>query len=185
MREAVKPAVKAHPARAASGSARFSADREASRRMTVRRWSVRHAALLEIAYRLFASALLRAEPLVRRLGYERAERPVAFVEKGVKGFLFDCRMCGECILSSTGMSCPMTCPKQLRNGPCGGVRADGRCEVIPDMPCVWVMAWKGSRQMEKGDAILEVQRPVDHALRGTSSWLRVMRAGAGARESGA
>nr|WP_245947992.1 methylenetetrahydrofolate reductase C-terminal domain-containing protein [Halomonas montanilacus] len=29
-------------------------------------------------------------------------------------------MCGQCILSSTGMSCPMNCPKSLRNGPCGG-----------------------------------------------------------------
>ena len=49
----------------------------------------------------------------------------------VKGLLFDCRMCGQCVLSSTGMSCPMNCPKSLRNGPCGGVRADGNCEVKP------------------------------------------------------
>ena len=57
-----------------------------------------------------------------RIGYQRLERPVAVVERAVKGLLFDCRMCGRCVLSSTGMSCPMNCPKQLRNGPCGGVR---------------------------------------------------------------
>jgi len=76
------------------------------------------------------------------------------------------------VLSSTGMSCPMNCPKQLRNGPCGGVRANGNCEVEPDMPCVWVQAWEGSRRMTGGDAILAVQKPVDHSLRETSAWLR-------------
>jgi 5,10-methylenetetrahydrofolate reductase len=29
-----------------------------------------------------------------------------------------------------------TCPKHMVMGPCGGVRADGRCEVVPD-PCVF------------------------------------------------
>lgn len=31
----------------------------------------------------------------------------------------------------------MTCPKGLRNGPCGGT-VDGACEVLPDQPCVWL-----------------------------------------------
>ena len=57
-------------------------------------------------------------------------------ERLIKGFLFDCRMCGQCVLSSTGMSCPMNCPKNLRNGPCGGVRDGGFCEVKPQMRCV-------------------------------------------------
>jgi hypothetical protein len=91
-------------------------------------------------------------------------------------------MCGQWALSSTGMSCPMSCPKQLRNGPCGGVRANGNCEVEPDMPCVWVKAWEGSRQMVKGDAILTVQKPVDQSLRQTSSWLRVTAEAAAKRE---
>jgi hypothetical protein len=50
--------------------------------------------------------------------------PLAVVEKAVKGPVFGCRMCGQCVLHSTGLTCPMTCPKQLRNGPCGGVRPD-------------------------------------------------------------
>jgi hypothetical protein len=94
------------------------------------------------------------------------------VERHVKGLLFDCRMCGQCILSATGMSCPMNCPKRLRNGPCGGVRANGHCEVEPDMPCVWVQAWEGSRRMKGGDAIRDLQPPVDYSLRETSAWLR-------------
>jgi hypothetical protein len=47
------------------------------------------------------------------------------VEHAVKGPVWDCRMCGQCVLHDTGLTCPMTCPKTLRNGPCGGVRPDG------------------------------------------------------------
>ncbi len=143
------------------------------RRLSVRLWSVRHSRQLEWFYGHFANAFLWLHPLWKRLGYARVERPVKFAEKTVKGVMFDCRMCGQCVLSSTGMSCPMTCPKQLRNGPCGGVRANGNCEVEPDMPCVWVKAWEGSRGMRQGDAILNVQKPVDQSLIETSSWLRV------------
>ena len=64
------------------------------------------------------------------------ERVFVSTERASKGAIFDCRMCGQCVLHSTGMTCPMTCPKNLRNGPCGGVRANGHCEVIPGMRCV-------------------------------------------------
>ena len=160
-----------------------SPNRRARRRYTVRLWSVRHSRFLETVYARFADAFLVLHPLWKAVGYARAERPVKFVERTVKGFLFDCRMCGQCALSSTGMSCPMNCPKQLRNGTCGGVRANGHCEVEPDMPCVWVQAWKGSRQMIGNDAILVVQTPVDQSLRETSSWLRVTAQAAAQREA--
>ncbi|PSM17885.1 MULTISPECIES: methylenetetrahydrofolate reductase C-terminal domain-containing protein [Nitratireductor] len=150
-----------------------SPQRRVQRRYSMRLWSVRHARFLERLYDVFAGAFLLLHPFWKAVGYARAEAPVKFVEKRVKGLLFDCRMCGQCVLSSTGMSCPMNCPKQLRNGPCGGVRANGHCEVEPDMPCVWVKAWEGSRAMAGGDAILTVQKPVDQSLRETSAWLRV------------
>lgn len=160
-----------------------SPNRRVQRRYSIRLWSVRHSRLLEWFYGRFASAFLLLHPLWTAIGYSRVEAPITFVEKRVKGLLFDCRMCGQCILSSTGMSCPMNCPKQLRNGPCGGVRANGNCEVEPDMPCVWVKAWEGSRQMEKGNAILNVQAPVNQSLRETSSWLRVTAEAAARREA--
>lgn len=150
-----------------------------------RLWSVRHARGLEWVYRVFANIFLMLHPLWRAIGYGRAEKPVRFVERQVKGLLFDCQMCGECVLSSTGMSCPMNCPKQLRNGPCGGVRANGHCEVKPDMPCVWVKAREGARKMRGGDAILRVQKPVDRSLAGSSSWLRVTAEAAKRKEDAA
>ena len=33
---------------------------------------------------------------------------------------------------------------------CGGVRADGNCEVKPDMRCVWVEAYHGSERIAGG-----------------------------------
>jgi hypothetical protein len=149
-----------------------SPQRRVQRRYTMRRWSVRNSRLLEWFYAKFADVFLLLHPLWKTLGYGRVEAPVKFVERHVKGLMFDCRMCGQCILSSTGMSCPMNCPKQMRNGPCGGVRANGNCEVEPDMPCVWVKAWEGSRNMMHGDKLFAVQKPVDQSLRETSAWLR-------------
>jgi hypothetical protein len=160
-----------------------SPSRRQRRRYTIRLWAVRHSRFLEALYARFADLFLALHPFWRAVGYQRAEAPVKFVERRVKGLLFDCRMCGQCILSSTGMSCPMNCPKQLRNGPCGGVRPNGNCEVEPDMPCVWVQAWKGAEQMRDGhDAILNVQKPVDQSLRETSAWLRVTALAAAERE---
>lgn len=159
-----------------------SVTRRLRRTYTIRLWSVRHAGFLEIVYARFARLFLQLHPFWKLVGYRRAEAPVKFIERRAKGLLFDCRMCGQCILSSTGMSCPMNCPKRLRNGPCGGVRANGHCEVEPDMPCVWVQAWEGSRRMDSGDGILAVQKPVDHSLRETSAWLRVTAQAAAERE---
>ncbi len=141
----------------------------------VRLWSVRHAALMERLYAGFETTLARAAPMLARLGYDRLERPTAALEAAVKGLLFDCRMCGDCVLSKTGMSCPMNCPKAMRNGPCGGVRLDGNCEVYPRMPCVWLKAYEGSLAMRGGAAIAEVQPPLDHARKGSSTWLRLAR----------
>jgi len=151
---------------------------------STRLWSVRHARGLNAFYRGFESVLVRMHGLFRRLGYERIERPVAVVEKAVKGLLFDCKMCGQCVLSSTGMSCPMNCPKTLRNGPCGGVRADGNCEVKPQMKCVWVEAYRGSERIPGGiTAMSQVQFAVDQRQQGRSSWLRVAREKAAAADA--
>ncbi|MSW38443.1 MAG: hypothetical protein F2839_02160, partial [Actinobacteria bacterium] len=69
---------------------------------------------------------------------------IATIEHVIKGPVWGCQMCGQCVLHSTGMTCPMNCPKTLRNGPCGGVREDGNCEVKPEMPCVWNKAYERS-----------------------------------------
>ncbi|WP_171232884.1 methylenetetrahydrofolate reductase C-terminal domain-containing protein [Ruegeria sp. HKCCA4812] len=142
----------------------------------LRLFAIRNARAFEWIYKCVERGMVAMDPVFARIGYNRVERPIALVEKGVKSLLFDCKMCGQCVLSSTGMSCPMNCPKQLRNGPCGGVRSGEFCEVKPDMKCVWALAWDGASRMQHGgDKIKEVLPPVEHTLKGSSSWLRVSR----------
>jgi methylene-tetrahydrofolate reductase-like protein len=98
------------------------------------------------------------------LPFERAGKKVAF----------GCKMCGQCILHETGMTCPMGCPKSLRNGPCGGVRMNGHCEVIPEMMCVWVKAERRSHWLPWRGAILKIQPELDWSLKGRSAWMNVL-----------
>ena len=142
----------------------------------LRSWSVRNARWLKRAYDGFETVLVRLDPLWRRIGHDRLDKPFVVVEKVTKGTLLDSQTCGQCIVSFTGLSCPMNCPKQLRNGPCGGVRANGYCEVKPDMKCVWVLAWEGNKRLRGDDYPIQVVQPaVDHQLIGTSAWLREVR----------
>ena len=141
----------------------------------VRKWSVSRSRFLMGVYSKLERTLTALNRLWLIIGYDRVEKPITFIERNVKGFLFDCKMCGQCSLRDTGMSCPMNCPKELRNGPCGGVRADGRCEVKPEMRCVWVEAYRGHQLIGDKSSILSVQFPVDHRLKGRSSWLREVR----------
>lgn len=139
----------------------------------MRRWSVRHARGLKWLYALLDTLLVKIDPVLHKIGYKRLDRPFLGVERLTKGLLFDSQSCGQCILAYTGLSCPMNCPKKMRNGPCGGVRADGRCEVDREMECVWVQAWEGNKNLHDGDYPIQVvQPPVDNRLIGHSAWLR-------------
>jgi hypothetical protein len=108
-------------------------------------------------------ALVERWPPVRRL-FTAAERKS-------KEDLFGCRMCGQCALPVTGYSCPMGCPKELRNGPCGGVWPGGACEVYPERRCVWVVGYERAASVGHASDLRRLQRPVDHRRFGESSWL--------------
>jgi hypothetical protein len=99
---------------------------------------------------------------------------VARLEHAVKKPVWGCQMCGQCVLHSTGLTCPMTCPKTLRNGPCGGVRPNGNCEVKPEMRCVWVKAVERSDRLPLWrEHIDDLRPPVDNTLKGSSAWLNL------------
>jgi hypothetical protein len=80
-------------------------------------------------------------------------------------------MCGQCALPATAYACPMTCPKQLRNGPCGGVGPGGDCEVYPGERCVWLVAYERAEATGHTADLGLLQRPVDQRLHGSSSWV--------------
>ncbi len=142
----------------------------------LRRWSVNNVRPLRALYDGLETILVKLHPVLEWLGYRRIDKAFLGIEKLTKGALFDSRSCGQCILNSTGMACPMNCPKEMRNGPCGGVRADGKCEVDPEMDCVWVLAWEGNKRLGEQDYPIQVvQPPLDNRLRNTSAWLREVR----------
>ncbi|MBE7554589.1 MAG: methylenetetrahydrofolate reductase C-terminal domain-containing protein [Anaerolineales bacterium] len=96
------------------------------------------------------------------------------VEKAIKGALFGCRMCGNCILQETAFVCPMTCPKGLRNGLCGGASPEA-CEVDPSRPCTWYKIYERAERMGRLDRLLEVNAPIDGQRAGRETWLDTLR----------
>jgi methylenetetrahydrofolate reductase (NADPH) len=92
------------------------------------------------------------------------------VELAIKKPLFGCQACGNCVLGHLEYICPQTCPKQLRNGPCGGTDR-GRCEVTPDKPCIWVAVYDRAKAARALDGLRTYVPPPDRRLRDTSSWI--------------
>lgn len=141
----------------------------------VRLFAIKHSRFFEGLYNAVNPVIVGVLKGVDKIFGKKLDAPITAMESGLKGLLFDCQMCGNCALSKTGMSCPMNCPKTIRNGPCGGVRADGTCEVKPEMKCVWVQAWDGASRMKAGEEIKEIEFAIDHRDQGKSTWLRIAR----------
>ena len=140
----------------------------------LRRWSVRHARFLRGIY-AFGEVLAAAlGPVARLVSPKLLTTVVRPVERAAKKMFFDCHMCGQCALSRTGMACPMNCPKELRNGPCGGVRADGNCEVELDMPCVWIEVGNGRAAIGAAANANARLLPVDRHLEGAATWVQML-----------
>ncbi|MEO8356162.1 MAG: methylenetetrahydrofolate reductase C-terminal domain-containing protein [Chloroflexota bacterium] len=108
----------------------------------------------------------KREPFEKRL--------LRSIEVAVKGPLFGCRMCGNCMLQETALICPMECPKGLRNGPCGGSTPDG-CYVDPSRPCIWYKIYERAFSLGREELLLEVLPPVDWDQVGTETWGTVLK----------
>lgn len=100
-------------------------------------------------------------------------RFLATIEQLVKGPLFGCRMCGNCMLQETAFICPMECPKGERNGPCGG--STQICYVDQTRPCIWYAIYERSEKMGRSEKLLEVLPPLDWNKVGTETWGDVYR----------
>jgi len=97
-------------------------------------------------------------------------RTLERAEFAVKSPAFGCQECGNCVLPDMQYVCPQTCPKQLRNGPCGGTN-NGQCEVIPEQACIWVKVYERAKSMNQVDQLKVYIPPPDRSLKGTSSWI--------------
>jgi methylenetetrahydrofolate reductase (NADPH) len=103
------------------------------------------------------------------------QRPAAAqaLEKAELAFkkpVFGCQACGNCVLGLMEYVCPMTCPKYMRNGPCGGT-SNGQCEVIPEQACIWVEVYQRAKSAHRVDELKAYIPPRDRALQGTSSYI--------------
>lgn len=96
-------------------------------------------------------------------------RTLEAVERIVKGPLWGCRMCGNCLLQETAFICPMECPKGLRNGPCGGSTQE-YCYVDETRPCVWYKIYDRAFKMGRQEMLLEVLPPMDWNKTGGETW---------------
>ena len=99
-----------------------------------------------------------------------AAKAVERLEFAVKSPLFGCQACGNCVLGQMEYVCPMTCPKNMRNGPCGGT-LNGQCEVLPDKPCIWVGVYDRAKAAGRVDELKTYIPPRLLSLKGTSSWI--------------
>ena len=99
----------------------------------------------------------------------RLAAAVERVELAVKKPIFGCQACGNCVLSWMEYVCPQTCPKQMRNGPCGGTDM-GHCEVV-DQPCIWVSVWERAQASRRIESLRTFVPAPDRSLRNTSSWI--------------
>ncbi len=100
-------------------------------------------------------------------------RVMAAVERSIKGPMFGCRMCGNCLLQETAYICPMECPKGLRNGPCGGSTSE-HCYVDDTRPCIWYKIYDRAFAMGREEMLLEVLPPLDWNKVGTETWGEVV-----------
>jgi methylenetetrahydrofolate reductase (NADPH) len=97
----------------------------------------------------------------------------ASLEFWTKAILYGCQNCGDCALFDVAYLCPVSqCPKNQRNGPCGG-SFEGWCEVYPgEKKCIWVRAYRRLKAQKREGTIPEnLVPPNDWGLWQTSSWL--------------
>ena len=95
------------------------------------------------------------------------------LEHLIKVVLFDCKDCGDCALIDVAYLCPMSqCPKNQRNGACGG-SFEGWCEVYPEKKqCVYVRAYARLKKHGEEDELDKgIVEPCNWDLYQTSSWI--------------
>jgi methylenetetrahydrofolate reductase (NADPH) len=112
----------------------------------------------------------RWQPAFKSFKHESiGNRILEAFELMIKGPLWGCRMCGNCLLQETAFICPMECPKGMRNGPCGGSTPEG-CYVDKTRPCIWYEIFKRSFKMGRQEMLMEVLPPLDWEKVGGETW---------------
>jgi hypothetical protein len=104
------------------------------------------------------------EYIDNKMGLVKATYPandaLGLVGGGPTKFKETCQSCGMCELGKTAGICPLTaCGKGLMNGPCGGVRADNKCEIDEEKDCAWVKIYERMEKLGELDKFIEMRDP--------------------------
>jgi len=104
------------------------------------------------------------EYIDNKMGLAKATYPandaLGLVGGGPTKFKETCQSCGMCELGKTAGICPLTsCGKGLMNGPCGGVRADNKCEIDEKKDCAWVKIYERMEKLGELDKFIEMRDP--------------------------
>ncbi|MGA1842187.1 MAG: methylenetetrahydrofolate reductase C-terminal domain-containing protein [bacterium] len=87
-----------------------------------------------------------------------------------------CEACGDCLLGETYGICPVArCAKSLLNGPCGGTRKDGKCEVNEEMDCVWTLIVERANKLGRMDDLKNIKKAKDWSNSRHGGQKRVLR----------
>ncbi len=71
-----------------------------------------------------------------------------------------CGACGDCFLDRTGGICPVVrCAKGILNGPCGGTRRGGKCEIDAKKDCAWVLIYRRLNNQSRLDMMQKYYQP--------------------------
>jgi len=128
--------------------------------------------LMRFIHHIFFTPDKNLFPLMSRY-YKGVENPKKHTfEHVLKVIGNGCQDCGDCALLDMAYHCPMSqCPKNQRNGACGG-SYNGWCEVFPnEKKCVWVKAYSMLKAYnEEGELDTLYVPPVNWDLYQTSAW---------------
>jgi len=61
----------------------------------MRRWSARHSSTLKALYHQIENLLVKLYPKLEKVGIQKIEKTLMFIEKPAKSFLFDSQSCGH------------------------------------------------------------------------------------------
>jgi len=87
-----------------------------------------------------------------------------------------CAACGDCVLDETFGYCPVSrCAKSLLNGPCGGTRNDGKCELDETTDCIWTLIVKRAEARGELDRLRKIRPTKDWSTSGHGGPKRICR----------
>ncbi len=117
-------------------------------------WDGQYDAVLSMACGVGVNFIANLRPAARVFPAVNTSFFGGSAEQGI--WTEQCAGCGNCILHLTGGLCPVArCAKSLMNGPCGGSVA-GRCEIHPDVPCIWQLIHDRLERTDSKEQLLKV-----------------------------